>query len=284
MAIAFVTDSTANLAPSAAQALGVRVVPIYLFFGSEEYREGHLSYSEFLSKLTARTELPQTAPPTAAEFFKVYEELIQQGATAIVSAHVSAKLSNTYRNACIAKEMIQSHYPQVKVFPVDSQLADLALGSCIEDAVKKAKMGSPVEEVVHFLQSLCQAVRVYVYVDTLEFLKRGGRVTRLAAFFGSLLNVKPILRLAAGELSLAEKVSGKEKALDTIVQLIKKEIPPGRRLEIGVADSANPQEGDQFLNILRSQFQCEKTRRASVTPSVAIHTGPGALAAAYRLL
>lgn len=285
MPIRFVTDSTANLPPDVERRFGIKVLHIYLFFGEEEHREGEtLSYADFMNRLTSAKVPPQTSPPTSAEFVKAYEELIAQGADAILSVHVSSKLSNTFRNACIAKEMVSRTHPHVKIFPVDSELVDLALGSCLEEAAELAQQGKSADELVAYLQKICKAVRVYAYVDTLEYLKRGGRVTKLAAFFGGLLNVKPILKLENGQLDLAEKVSGQEKALETILEMLKKEIPQGRSLDIGVADCLSEQLGDQFLQTLKAQFNCRRTRRASLSPSVAIHTGPGALAAAYRVL
>lgn len=285
MPIRFVTDSTANLPADVERRFGIKVLHIYLFFGEEEHREGvTLTYADFMNKLTSSKVPPQTAPPTSAEFVKAYEELIAEGADVILSVHVSSQLSNTFRNACIARDMVSRTHPQAKIVTLDSELIDLALGSCIEEAAELAQQGRTADEVVAHLKAICKAIRVYAYVDTLEYLKRGGRVTKLAAFFGGLLGVKPILKLENGQLDLAEKVGGQEKALETIAAMLKKEIPEGRPLDIGAADCSNQQMGDQFLQTLKTQFNCRRTRRASLSPSVAIHTGPGALAVAYRVL
>lgn len=285
MVIRFVTDSTSNIKARVAESLQIKVVPNYIFFGQEEFREGgNLSFSEFIDKLTSCKETPQTAPPSSAEFVRVYEDLIREGVDTILSIHASSRLSNIYRNACIARETISRSHPNVKVVVIDSQLVDLALGACVEEAVKLLQAGKSVEEIIEFVEKTCRATRAYLCVDTLEYLKRGGRVTRLAAFFGSMLDVKPILKLENGQIELVEKASGREKALEALFQILKKEIPPGSRLDVGVGDALCQPEGDQFLQRVSSAFRCEVKRRASIAPSVAIHTGPGTIAIAYRIL
>lgn len=284
MAVKIVTDSTSNLPPEKVAVQGITVVPSYIFFGSEEYKEGEgLSYPEFIQKLKQLGTSPQTAPPTAAEFFKIFEKLLQE-ADEVVSLHLTSKLSNIYRNATIAKDMVERAHPTKKVYTVDTQMVDFALGLLVNEADRLAKSGKSGQEIVAAVQAMQQKMGGYIYVDTLEFLKRGGRVSRLAAFFGSLMQVKPILKLEEGELRPAEKVAGKEKALEKILELLDGEIPTGSQLELGVGDALDPVEGDRFLELLKTRFSCFTTHRVTLCQSVSIHAGPGALAVFYRIL
>lgn len=285
MAVAIVTDSTANLSDQEARALGVTVIPSYLFFGEkEEYKEGvSLDYSDFVDKLKNTSLTPQTAPPSAAEFVKTYQKLGEQ-ASQIVSLHLTSKISNIYRNAIIARDMMQRSNPDISIYVVDTQMVDLALSFLVKEAARMAAAGKEAVEIASAVEKMRQDMGGYLYIDTLEFLKRGGRVTRLAAFFGGLLNLKPILKLDNGELNPVGKVSGKEKALDTIIDLLKKDIPEGREITVGVCDALDKDGGDQLLNLLRTKFQCHQTLRARMCQSVMIHAGPGALAVFYHIL
>lgn len=281
--VKIVSDSTANLPAGELQALGVETAPSYIFFGDEEFKEGiSLGYNDFIEKLKHSATLPQTAPATSAEFVNIYNKILQQ-TNEIISIHVSSKLSNIHRNASIAADMVCRQNPNAKITVIDSQNVDFGLGLIVREAAKAAHAGKSGEEIVALVKGTIGKIGGFVYIDTLEYLKRGGRVGRLAAFFGTLLNMKPILKLENGELSLADKVKGRENALDVMVSLLKQAIPPGANPIIGVVDAVAREEGDKYLNILRSQIPCREAMRASLCQSTTIHGGPGAIGVFYAL-
>lgn len=281
--VKIVTDTTANLPAGELQALGVETAPSYIFFGDEEFKEGiSLNYHDFVEKLKNSQTPPQTAPATSAEFVNIYNKLLQQ-TSEIVSIHTSSKLSNIHRNATIAADMVCRQNPNAKVTVIDSQNVDVGLGLIVREAARASREGKSMEEIVVLAKGMIGKIGGFVYIDTLEYLKRGGRVGKLAAFFGTLLNMKPILKLENGELGLADKVKGRENALDALLSLMKQAIPPGVSPIIGVVDAVAKEEGDKYLNILRSQIPCKEALRASLCQSTTIHVGPGAIGVFYAL-
>ena len=213
MSVRIITDSTVDLPESyKKQAL---IVPLTIHFGEEEYLDGvTMSKTKFYEKLVESSVLPTTSQATPAAFESVYEEITRNGDSAVVIT-ISAKLSGTYQSACIAAE----DYPNI--FVVDSQSAAVGSGILAEFAMECAADGMPADLLAKLLEVKREDICVIALLDTLEYLKKGGRISKTAAFAGSILNIKPVVTIQDGEVALIGKARGSKQGNNLLVEELK---------------------------------------------------------------
>lgn len=276
--IRIVTDSTCNLPKATLDAYGIRVLPSFILFGNERYREGvDLNYEDFCSKLKSIPQSPSTSPCTSGEFATVYTELAKETDT-IFSIHISANLSNYHRNAQIAADVMknQTREKPLDIVVVNSRMLDMGLGMLVLEAAAAAKEGKSKEEVQGKITQVADKMKGFFYVDTLEFLMRSARISRLKGLLAGILNKKPILTIENGDLVRKDVATGKEKAAERMLQLIEKAVPPGSCIKVGVSDAQAKEDGDRFLNQIKSRYQCVEVQRGNLRESVVVHAGLGA--------
>lgn len=277
--IKIVTDSTCNLPVEYFNKHGIRFVPSFIFFGSEEFREGvNITHQEFYKKLSLAKEIPMTSPPTSVDFLKVYNEL-SKDCDKILSIHISSQLSNIYKFASIAADIFNSQKKEksCEVKTYDTKLVDMGFGFVVQETVKALQEGKSLQEVERTMNNVIEKIKGYFYIDKLEFLIRGGRVGKLGGFFGTLLNVKPILTIESGQLAPKDKVMGREKAKETILKLMEQDVKYGTPIKVGVCDSGAKEDGDTFLQTIKGRFTCVESWRDNISTSVTVHAGLGAL-------
>jgi DegV family protein with EDD domain len=201
--VAFVTDSASDLDPAVAKAAGIRIVPLSVTFGSESFRAGvDLSTEEFWTRMTApNAPFPKTAATGPGDFKAVYDEAFAAGADAIVAIHVSHKLSGAMKSAELAAGML----PDREIHIVDSQGASMAQGILAFMGLEMAKLGVSAEEIGRVLNDRASDLRMYVSLETLEYLKKGGRISGTQAMIGTLLSVRPIIAVEDGVVETADK-------------------------------------------------------------------------------
>jgi DegV family protein with EDD domain len=273
LAVRIVTDSTADLPLKFAHDLGVSVVPLSVIFGDEVFREGvDIGHDLFYEKLVHERDLPTTSAPSVGDFLEVYEPLLKE-TNEIVSIHLSSKLSATYNNACQAANILADRGARIEV--IDSQAISLGLTFVTLAAARVAREGGDIEQIRAAVERTVRNIRIYVMVDTLEYLRRGGRIGRARAFLGTMLRVKPLLSLRDGEVHPEERVRTKVRAMERLFQ-IATSYPKVREVAIGY--STNPQDAHDFelrLAAVMPQVNILVTR---VGPVIGTHVGPGALA------
>ena len=197
MTVKVVTDSTADLPDSLVRELGLEVVPLNVHFGTTVYRDGiDLDVDEFFRRLVSSPQVPTTSQPSVGDFVDVYRRL-GEDASAIVSVHLSTKLSGTI-NA--ATQAIDSEELPCPVTVVDSRSASIGTGLVAVAAARAAQAGDSLEKVVQAAYKVASSLRVLITMDTLEYLQKGGRIGKVSAFLGTLLRIKPILMCQDGEL------------------------------------------------------------------------------------
>lgn len=213
--IFLVTDSTADLPKEIVNGLGITVVPLKVIFGSgEAYLDGvEIETAEFYRRQVGKNEYSSTSQPTPAEFAAVYRGLAAQGGS-IISIHLSANLSGTVQSAHMAAAML----PEADIEVVDSRLASMAFGLIVMKAAQAAREGKTKEEIMSIVKFMIENAQVFFFVGTLEYLVRGGRIGKAQAFLGSILNIRPILYLKEGIVQPFEKVRGKARAIERLVQ------------------------------------------------------------------
>ena len=261
MSVRIIVDSTTDMVP---QLQGrVTVVPLSIHFGEEEYIDGvTINTSEFYTKLVTGGVLPTTSQPTPAAFADVYEEAVNAGDSVVVIT-IASKLSGTYQSATIAAE----DYPG-KVFVVDSRNVAIGATILVQYALELVDRGMSAEEIFDRLLQIRSRVRLAAVVDTLEYLHKGGRISKTVAIAGGLLAIKPIINVNAGELGMVNKARGNKQANAVMNKEIDKMGGSDELLRKYIAESGEYWGGRTFPSTI-------------VGSTVGTHAGPGAVAVAF---
>jgi DegV family protein with EDD domain len=273
--IAFVTDSASDLDPAVAQAAGIRVVPLVVTFGDQTFRAGvDLSTAEFWERMTAAdAPFPKTAAASPGDVKAIYDGAFAEGADAIISVHVAGTLSGAIKSAEIARSML----PEREIHVIDSQGASMAEGILCLMGQDLAAGGMSPSEIADTLRDRADDLRMYVSLETLEYLKKGGRISGTQAAIGTLLSVKPVIAVEHGMVETADKPRTRSKSRERVIEMI----------------TARPIERISILHTMApdiEEFTAEVVRRGEldpsdvmvsiIGPSVGPHLGPGCLGAA----
>jgi len=273
MSVKIVTDSTADLPHKVAQELGIAVVPLYVRFGSEAYRDGvDLSTEEFYRKLASSKTLPSTAAPSPGEIAAVYDKLAEE-TDEILSIHLSSKYSATYEVALRAREQMKK---TCRVEIIDSLSAIMGEGLMVTTAAQEAQAGASLEEIADMVKQALPKTQVRMTFDTLEYLRRGGRIGRAQALLGGLLRVNPIAGIKDGETHPVGRERSRSKAIEWLYNFVagfaKK---PVRGLAVEYATAFEEAEG--LVRRLTPLFPQIPIYVSTVSPVVGTHVGPGVL-------
>lgn len=272
MAVRIVTDSTADLPPATARELGVSVVPLSVTFGEETFLEGvDMSPDLFYERLVNSKVLPTTAAPSVGQFKEAYEEALKE-ADEIVSIHISSKLSATHNSAVQAANQLSDTGAKLEV--VDSGLVSLGLGIVVMAAARAAQQGGSLEEITNLVKDMIGRVHILVVLNTVEYLRRGGRIGRARAFLGSMLAVKPLLSIRDGEVAPEERVRTKKAAHERLFQ-IATSYP--NVVEYAVAYSTNASDAEELRRRLAEAEPQARITMSKIGPVIGVHTGPGVL-------
>jgi DegV family protein with EDD domain len=274
-----VTDSTASLPPELVEECGIHVVPQIVNFGGETFRAGvDLSIDEFYRRLAAASDLPTTSQPSAGDFSELFARLTADGSS-VLAIVVSNELSGTYLSAQGARGML----PDADIHVIDSRSVSAPLGFMVVEAARMARAGADIEAIKARVAQMGAAFHIYFLVDTLEYLRRGGRIGGAAALLGTALRLKPILSIQNGRVEPFERVRTKAKATARLMDLVRLGLDPGRDGKIYLAmihgdayDRASALHAE-----LVQEFRPAETMLIDLTPAIATHSGPGVLAVAY---
>ncbi|NLJ74681.1 MAG: DegV family protein [Firmicutes bacterium] len=273
-----VTDSGSDLPLKLREELGIHVVPLTVQFGDDIYRDGvDIQVEEFYERLQSGTILPSTCQPSPADFEALYQQIAEPGDT-IISVHLSSRLSGTYQSAVLASTMVDD---SINIITIDSKSASMGIGLAAVAAAEAARAGHTVEDCVQAAQYAIDHLNVYFVVDTLEYLKRNGRIGQASALVGTLLNIKPILTLNDGVVAPFEKIRGKSKAIRRIHELARalEDQYPGQSFRAALTHAARPNEAQVFAEILKDELPIAGDIAVSyIGPTIGVHVGPGTLA------
>ena len=277
MVVKIVTDSSADIPEKIAKELNISVVPLYVRFGEQVYRDRvDITEDDFYQRLTRDTIHPSTIQPSPQDFTNVYKNLAKD-ADGIVSIHISSKLSGTWNSASQAKESI-TECP-VEVF--DSQVLSSALGLIVISAARLAKDGAKIADVVKQTKKAMSSIHLLALLDTLKYVMLGGRIGKAKALVGSLLNVKPILTLKEGEVMPAGQVRSRSKGIDRLFEFAKgaKDIQ-----DMSIAYNTTLNEAQALAERMADAkiIDTDKIIIARIGPMLGVHLGPGAIIVAYR--
>ena len=272
-----VTDSTATLPPEVAAERGIVVVPLEVVIGAEVFEEGSEGATpETVAQALREFKPVSTSRPSPAHLLEVYEQAARDGASAVVSIHLSGEMSGTYESAQLAAEDAS-----IPVHAVDSRQVGVATGFAALTAVDVLDAGGAPEEAAKAARSRAEAARSLFYVDTLEYLRRGGRIGAAAALFGGALAVKPLLQIADGRVASLEKVRTTGRALARLEELAV-EAAGEADVDLCVAHLASPERAEQLAGRLAERLADNLDGRdvwcAELGAVLGAHVGPGMLA------
>ncbi|MFQ5966052.1 MAG: DegV family protein [Acidimicrobiia bacterium] len=276
--IGVVTDSASDLPIDLAGHYEIEIVPLTIRIGNREVADRRdLTAESFWRELSVSDVLPETAAPGVGQFQEAYDELARNGADGIVSLCLSSRLSATYQSAVIAAERMKDDIP-VRV--VDSQAVSMALGFQVLEAARAAQQHDSIDDVEGAARAAIGKTGILAALDTLEFLKRGGRIGTSQAFVGGALDIKPLLTLEGGVIAPAGRVRTRSAALDAISDQVSQLLPQLAELAVlnGSADDL-----EALMLRLEQHISREDVLVADIGPVVGTHTGPGVVGIAFRL-
>jgi DegV family protein with EDD domain len=271
MIIKIVTDSTCDLPAELVNSHGINVIPMYINFGEQGYQDGiEITRQEFYQRLPNSHPFPTTAAPGVDSFKAVYSRLAEEGADEILSIHVSASLSAVMD---VARTAV-SEFSDIPVTVYDSDQLSLGTGFQVLEAARAAAKGMLKEDILALLDDLSSRTYVFAALDTLEYLKRSGRMNAFMANLGSILQVKPILTMHAGSPG-AERVRTKEKSIRRLIELVE-ELGPIEKVAL-VHTNAQSEAADLWQKANHLFVDQDMPLSIDVTPVLGAHLGPGAV-------
>jgi DegV family protein with EDD domain len=278
--VAVVTDSTGYIPSALLRNLPIQVLPLQVIWGNQVYLDGvDIQPDEFYTRLSTAKVMPSTSQATPAQFMEAYKKLLEEGYD-ILTITISSKLSGTMDSAIQAK----NSFPGAHIELFDSLSSGMALGFQALAAARSAAEGATLKECLSVAEQARQNSGVIFVVDTLEFLRRGGRIGGAAAFLGQTLNIKPILELRDGRIEAIEKVRTRVKAVNRLLELVENRIGKHTPIRLSTLHANAEQDALDLLEKIRQRYNMADVSEAvctSVSPVIGTHTGPGALAIAY---
>jgi DegV family protein with EDD domain len=277
--IKIVTDSTAGIPEAMVREHDIRIIPLYVHFGEEAFKEGiDITNEQFYERLRTSASLPTTSQPSVGEFHGIFKELTDAGHE-VLALTISSKLSGTWNSAMGALEML----PGAPISVVDSLSTSLGMYMLVESALGKIAAGATRQEVAVHLEELKGQLHILFVVDTLEYLAKGGRIGNAKAFLGTLIKVKPLLVLENGVIEPCEQVRSKGKAVARMLELIEQRLAgKGAQAHVAIAHGMALDEALAFRKEVVAQLGCAEPPISEVGAVLGTHTGPGIVAiAAY---
>lgn len=280
MKIAIVTDSNSGITQEEAQKLGIFVLPMPMLINGDTYYEGTSMTQEKFYELLSQDADVSTSQPNIEDLTEFWTNILRDH-DEIVHIPMSSGLSGS----CATAEMLAKDFDG-KVTVVDNHRISVTLRSCVWDAIELVKEGKSASEIKKILEEYGEKSSIYIMVDTMKYLKKGGRVTPTAAMIGTVLNIKPVLQIQGGALDAYAKVRGNKAAVESMLDAVRKDLSTrfkssadNGRVKLFVAHSNNEEEAREFAKTIEKTFEGLKV--ASIDPlslSVACHIGSGSLA------
>lgn len=264
--IKIITDSTAYITKEYAERENITIVPLNYVFGEETGKDPFPGeFDEFYNKLQNTKLFPSTSQPAVGEFLDAFNKAFSEGYDEIIAILLSSKLSGTFNSAMLAKDMLE--YKKITI--IDSLTTVSNMKFLVEDAVEMVKEGKTWDDIEIYLNTKKTNINIYLTTDTLEYLRRGGRLSTVQATLGNLLNIKPIIELKDGELKLLEKLRGKNKVISAIIDRI-----PSNVNKIGICHVLNKEDAEKIKDLLKEKFPDAIIIIDELGPVIGSHLGP----------
>jgi DegV family protein with EDD domain len=274
--VAIVTDSTAGLPAELVEELGIHVVPVFLIQGGRAFLDGvDITATEVYRRLRAGQEAFTSAAPSIPEFLKVYRAAAQ-GASGVLSIHMSPKLSSTYGAALAASEQVDG----VPIVVFNCNSAAIGQGFVVLEAARAAAAGASLGQTVRRAEEMSAKIQFLFTLDTFEYLRKSGRMGGVAALLGEMLQVRPVLYLPRGTVEVFARPRAKPRAIQLMLQQMAGQ-PQDRPMHAAIAHADVRQEAEDLRRTVAERFDCAELLLTEFTPVVGAHTGPGLLGIAF---
>lgn len=275
--IVVVTDSTAYIPEAALGDFDIPVIPLWLIWGDERFRDGvDIDPPTFYGRLPGSKVFPTTSQPSAGEFVEFFQQ-VGEGAETVVGVFLSSKLSGTVASALAAKIQL----PDLDVRVVDSLSTSMGLGFGALAAARAAAAGKSVDEVVAAAENVRDEMCVLFAVDTLEYLHRGGRIGGAKRLLGTALNLKPLLHLENGRIEALASVRTKRKAIARMLNVAEERLGGKKMAEAAVVDVDCPEERAAVAETIKDRFGLPVVYQTQVSPVLGVHAGPGTVGVCF---
>lgn len=269
--VAVVADSTCDTPPDWPGRRRLHLIPIHIRFGRQSFREGvDIDEAGFYARIESERVIPQTSQPSPGEFAELYTRL-SRDYDAILSIHVTGRLSGTYQSAVLGAELVRETIP---VYPFDSACGSAGLGFMVDEALTQIEAGHAIEQILARLAAIRERINILLTPATLEYAQMSGRISALGAAMASLLQVKPIVMLQEGELHVGERVRTRVRALERMLAILKERLGD-TAARVAVVHARSPVEAAELVAKVKSTLNCTEVWLTSLATSIAVHLGPG---------
>jgi len=269
MPVKIVTDSVADIPAEVVAELGISIIPVLVRFGQETYRDGiDITNDQFYERLVSSKVMPTTSVPSLDMFARTYARLAEE-TDEILVIMLSSKLSGLYNAALLGAKLLEK---KCRIEVVDSGVAVMAQGFVVIKAAQAAREGASLDEILKIVHANLPRVEIRAAFDTLEYLKRGGRIGKAQALLGSVLKINPIIAIKDGVVEPAGRARSRAKAIDFLYEFA---ASYSYIEELAVEDAACPDDGNLLAKRLGKIFLEERIYRSRTTPVIGTHTGPG---------
>ena len=279
MAIKIVTDSTSYISDEYIKKYDIKLVSLNVIINGVSSREIDIENEVFYEEIKNSKEIPKSSQPIPNEMLNTFKEIVKDG-DSIVGIFLSSKMSGTYSNANMIKDMILEDYPDAEIHILDSKTNCMQMGFAVIEAARAASEGKSINEVINAANHVINNSRFLFTPETLEYLKKGGRIGGAAALFGNVLQIKPILTVVNGETSVFKKVRTRKKAIEEIVKTVLEEIEAKGFGDIVVHHINCQEDGLKLAKALENKLG-KKVDIQSIGPVIGVHVGPGSIGIAY---
>lgn len=281
MSIRIIADSTCYLPQEYINKYKVSIASLNVLINDKSYRETDLSNDWFYNEMAKSQTIPTSSQPSIEELYSTVESLVKDDHE-IVGIFLSSDMSGTFSTSNLVKNMILENYPNAKIVMLDSRSNCMQAGFAVLEAAKAASENKSLDEVVSIAKNVIENSKFIFVPDTLDYLKKGGRIGGAAALFGSLLQIKPILTVEDGKTTVFTKVRIKKKAIDKIVNTVLEQNLKTPIKGIIVHHINCESEGQELADRLKSKLGLDNVKIQSIGPIIGLHVGPGSIGVAYH--
>lgn len=279
MGIKIVTDSTSYIPQEYIKKYDIKIVSLNVVMNGDSRREVDIDNKYFYKEINESKEIPKSSQPIPQEMLEIFKGIVEEG-DSVVGIFLSSKMSGTYSTANMVKEMVLEEYPNADIQILDSKTNCMQMGFAAIEAAKASNEGKSMDEVIAIAEYVFNNSRFLFTPETLEYLKKGGRIGGAAALFGNILQIKPILTVVDGETSVFKKVRTRKKTIEEIVTTVLNDIESKGLGDIIVHHINCEEEGLKLAKILEEKL-CRKVSIQSIGPVIGLHVGPGSIGIAY---
>ncbi|WP_370774403.1 DegV family protein [Clostridium sp.] len=281
MSIKIIADSTCYLPQEYIDKYKISIASLNVLINGNSYRETDLSNDWFYNEMAKSSTIPTSSQPSIEELYNIVESIVKNGDD-VVGIFLSSDMSGTFSTSNLVKNMIIENYPNAKIVMIDSRSNCMQAGFAVLEAAKAANENKSLDEVVSIAKNVIKNSKFIFVPETLDYLKKGGRIGSAAALLGSLLQIKPILTVEDGKTTVFTKVRTKKKAIDKIVNTVLEQNLKSPIKGIIVHHINCQSEGQELADRLKNSLGLESVKIQSIGPIIGLHVGPGSIGVAYH--